>query len=504
MKLFAKIGAIEISDTAVRVAVIKTGLGPPKVLESVELHVEESEGLSKRITQVATVRAAVESLDSAPAAFVLVVPATWSILRRLTVPFRGARKVAAAAPFELEPYLAIPIEELVVRFLRTGAEAGGTEVLAIGVRRESLEEQIAILEEADVPVEGAMLDGLAITSLWHGMRSEAGGIQAVLHARESGSMLAVLEGKKLAFLHRMDASADAFSNEPEAVAREIQNLLRARTAEGGAGSAPQSLTITGLTGVGEAAARFEGALRIPVQYEDLSTRFVVSDEGLPAVRGAANHAAGDDRNRWTALVAAATSAAGGGFHLSFLEQDSVSSKSREALTRYGVITCLLGVALVIGFLFSVYANHRKNVGSLERLGAAVWEEFAATYPDVAISRPDGDTGGFKSLQFMEAAAEEEREITSTLSLDMFDRPTVLDILRELGKRLPDRIAAIKDLNIAVTKRMTVTISGEIKDSEAFNAAVKDLETSTLFTIETDRLKRTFAGGKETFVITASR
>ena len=504
MKLFAKIGAIEISDSAVRIAVVKTGFGPPKVLETIEVHVEGGEGISQRMAQVDTVRAAVAGLASPPSVYVLTIPARWSILRLLTVPFRGSRKVAAAAPFELEPYLAIPIDELVVRFVRTGFVEGQTEVLAIGVRRDSLDEQIAIVEEAGIGIDGAMLDGLALTGLWNATRRETAGVHAVLHMRESGSILAVLENKKLTYLHRMDSSAGAFESDPEGVVRDLRNILRARAAESATGDPLRSLTVTGLSGAGDYAKRFEGEFDFPVRYENLSARLDAKEEDLPAAAGSDKGIGEDDGNRWSALIAAAASAAGGSFHLNFLEQRFASDRTQRTLARYGVATCLTAVAVILGFLGLVYADHQNNLASLDRLGQAVWAEFEATYPDLALERPLGDRGGFKSLDLMEAAAGEERELTSTLSLGMFDRPTLLDILREIGNRLPDKIAAINELSITVTKRMTISISGEVKDSEAFNAAVKELEESTLFRVETDRLKRSFAAGKETFVITASR
>ena len=105
---------------------------------------------------------------------------------------------------------------------------------------------------------------------------------------------------------------------------------------------------------------------------------------------------------------------------------------------------------------------------------------------------------------MELAAEEERQTTTTLSKEMFSQPTLLDVLRELSRRLPDKVARIHEINITATKNMTITVSGQIANSSEFNKAIKALETSSVFSVDTDRLRRTSAGGKETFVFTANR
>ena len=149
VKLNATIGAVEFTDGSVRVAVVKTGAKTPTVLQTVEVTVVASEHNAK----VAALRTAVERLDDHPSVFVLCVPVSWTVLRQLTIPFQGHRKVAAAVPFELEPCLAIPIEDLAVDYLTTRTISEGTGVIAIGVQRNLLEEHCGILEEAGISAE---------------------------------------------------------------------------------------------------------------------------------------------------------------------------------------------------------------------------------------------------------------------------------------------------------------------------------------------------------------
>jgi len=503
MKLSAKIGAIEIAKDAVRIAVVKTGGRLPKVLETAEVALPTLEGEALNLAQATAVREAVGKLDSLPQEYVLSIPAAWSIIRTLSVPFRSRRKVVSAAPFELEPFLAIPIEDLVVNFLITRWANNQSEVLAIAVKRNALEGQLAILDQAGIAVEGAMLDAVTMTALWGAVQRETSGTHAILHLREEESVLAVLEGKKLTYLRRLTSSAHELVWNPAGVAREIQNILRARATESAENIPIQSLTLTVAKLPETLSSQFEEQLNIPIRFQVVASALDGVDPSLLLEEEEWTDEAVNHTNRWTAPIAAAVSAAGDPSHMNFLKDQFASSRARRRLSNVAAATCLVAVLALASFLGMVAIDHRRNVAQLEKLGQAVWEEFAATYPDLVYERPGADIGGFKSFEMMQLAAGEERETTSTLSKDMFSRPTLLEVLREFGRHLHKNVVNLQELKISITKNMTITVSGEIVDSSKFNESLKALEKSRIFVVDRNRVKRQSTGGKETFVLSAS-
>lgn len=503
MKLSAKIGAIEIGKDTVRIAVVKTGGRLPKVLEMVEVALPPLDGVDLHAAQVSAAREAVDKLKSPPQEYVLSIPATWSIIRILSVPFRSKRKVVAAAPFELEPFLAIPIEDLVVDFLIARSANGQSEVLAIAVQRNALDEQLSVLGEAGIAVEGAMLDAIAMTALWGAIQRETSGTHAILHLREEESILAIVEGKKLTYLRRLSSSAHELIWNPAGVVREIQNILRARAAESSEVDPIQSLNLTVAELPENVSALFEDEFNIPVRCQVIASELDGVDSSSLLGEAEWTDEAVNHANRWTAPIAAATAAAGGPFHMNFLKHQFASSRVQRRLSTRAAATCLLAVLALSGFLGMVFLDHRSNVAQVEALGQAVWEEFAATYPDLAFERPGGDIGGFKSYEMMQLAAGAERESTSTLSKEMFSRPSLLEILREFGRHLHKNVVNLQELKISITKNMTITVSGEIVNSSKFNDSLKALEKSRIFTVDRSRVKRESSGGKETFVLTAS-
>ncbi len=189
--------------------------------------------------------------------------------------------------------------------------------------------------------------------------------------------------------------------------------------------------------------------------------------------------------------------------MNFLERPVRVGTLQRSTTTHAVALCALLIGLLAGFLVLTYADYRNRQANVERLGQAIWEEFAATYPDQAGERPPGDIGGFKSFERMQAAAEAEREQAATLSPELFSRPPLLDILREISRHLPQFVAVIDEITISGTRVTTLNLRGEVKDAAKFNSAIKKLEESTVFTIDPRRLGRTSESGKETFVLTAT-
>src|SRR5690606_9664090 len=155
-----------------------------------------------------------------PQLYVLCVSCQHSIVRALTIPFKGSRKVAAAVAFELEPYLAVPIEDLVVDHTVIREVEGETEVLAVGVRGDLLHEQVDLLQEAGITVEGITLDVAGLTTLWMTGRKSVSGLHAVLHIRESGGILTVVFNRSIAFYRPLTVPVNRMREDPQAVARE--------------------------------------------------------------------------------------------------------------------------------------------------------------------------------------------------------------------------------------------------------------------------------------------
>lgn len=500
MKLSAKIGAIQFSGDEVRIAVVKTGGRLPKVLEAHHVRIAPSGDEDRHEAMTAAVRSMIAGVKSRPAVYVLVASSAWCVVRKLKIPFKGRRRVAAAVRYELEPHLAFPIEEVAVDFVPIREVDGETEVLVVGARRDRLEEQLAVLNAAGVAVEGIGLDAAGLAALWQARGGAGSGMRALLDVGRDGAVLIITLDKRPVLVRYVPVPAARLQEQPAASGREIQHVLRAFSAGWGEGGDVASLTVSGARLFDEERALFQGELKAPVEFTGLLDGVKGLDGPNGAVQGAEETA-----DEWSAVVGGAFASAGAPFTIDFLKDPQLGGTPYRGLAAHAVFTAFLFVLAALGYGLYQYLEYRQNMAEVERLGQAVWEEFVAAFPNSpnAKQRPAGDIGGFKSLKLMEEEAERERQQGRALQADVYTKPTFLDLLREIARIMPDSKMSIE--NIQLTYRPgfegDITISGLVKDSAAFGEVQAELGRSSLFRVDGNKTRRASDGGKETFSVT---
>ncbi|MCC6486312.1 MAG: hypothetical protein IT364_02325, partial [Candidatus Hydrogenedentes bacterium] len=286
MKLSAKIAAFEIEGDEIRVAVVKTGGKVPIVLETHAQRAPSAGSEGRHAAQVQTAREILGRIKSRPQLYVLSVGCQHAIVRALNIPFRGRSKVSAAVAFELEPYLAVPVEDLSVDHGVIREIDGETEVLAVGVRRTLLDEQVSVLAEAGVLIEGISLDVAGLTSLWLGNRRAVTGLHALLHVREAACVLTIVYNRSIAYVRPLPIGAKSMRENPQTVSREVRNSLRAFLANWRGESSIAELTVADADLSPAERDAFEEGMQIPIVYESLSKGLKgaerLGQEGIPA------------------------------------------------------------------------------------------------------------------------------------------------------------------------------------------------------------------------------
>lgn len=90
-------------------------------------------------------QAAVDTLKPAGAACVLGIPATSVSFRNLAVPFHDLKKVRQILPFELEPTLPMPVEEMIFDFEAVKRD-GLHDLLTFAVRKTEIQRYLELCE----------------------------------------------------------------------------------------------------------------------------------------------------------------------------------------------------------------------------------------------------------------------------------------------------------------------------------------------------------------------
>ncbi len=544
MKLTARVGAMEIDGDTVRLAIVKTGGRLPSVLELHSGQAVYAEPGERFDALVGVARELLGQVKNKPAVYLACASSAYAVVRKIKVPFKGKGRVEAAVPFEIEPYLAFPIDELVVDQSIVREVDGETEVLAVGLRAEHLQEEIAILEAAGADVEDISLDVAGLTGLWMAIQQSGAGVHAVMHVRGEGAILAIVHNRSLVFFRHIPLTAGQFHDNPGAAAREAQNTLRSFLASWHGGQdALTDVTVTGAELFEEERELFESAFRVPVHFDRMITH--LSGPGLaaleqeearyaaPAPSSAADESAGrllasgddDDaggdaaavataahpppalrHNTWEGVIGVAASAAGGGFSYTFRKGPLAKERQIKEYLRNGVFSAILAVIALIGYSTYIYLDYRHTVEELDRIDHQMWAIYAEAFPDAAEVQSAGDEPPYGWRQTYDALEEEIREnpaLGAGLPAEVFSMPTLLDVLLEISEAMPDGKVNITNLRIRGSRNPRIEVEGEVEDPTAFNEAFAALRESPLFTIDEEPTRRV-EGGKQTFTIVARR
>ncbi|MCX5772134.1 MAG: hypothetical protein NTZ09_17925 [Candidatus Hydrogenedentes bacterium] len=461
MAVTARVAAIEFDGDDVRLAVVKTGLKRPRVIEVHAGRAQYEDPQQRQEAMVQAVKTLVAGLKVRPTVYVLCLSSVNSIIRTITIPFRGARRVTPAVTFELERYLAIPIEELVVDHMPILEFDGQTEVLTVGVRRNILQEQIGILNAAGIDPEGADIDAIGLTSLWQ-MGHPAKGLRAVLYLHNKAAVFAVAYNKSLAYFRHLPVGAEQFADNLDDAVQEVQNSIRAFYSSWKADGEIAGLDVIGLSPQHEEA--LAGQFEIPLTFQD----------PLSAVQAPGTI----DKQVYAGLIGVAVGAAGGAFSL-HLRKDELAHKNLfPALVPHIMLTSCIALLVLVGCAWFYHHAAIVNAGKAAQL-------------EQQIGSVDAEV---KSLEAQGI----------NVPAGMFGDPTILDVLMEIAINLPSQVADVTDVKIEPPNAAApwIIVAGEVKDDNAFKTAVEKIKQSPVFKTEEPELR--LVEGRSTFRLVLQR
>ncbi len=529
MKISAKIGAVRFDGDTISVVVANTAGRLPTIIETHTERAKYADPEDRVAALTEAAKAMVARIKNRPAAYVLCVPCDQALARVLLVPFRGHGKIAAAIQFELEPYLAIPVDELVVDFVPVREIDGKTEVLAAGVRIESLQEYVEILNEAGIDLAGIDLDICGAVSLWQARKRPAGVLSAILDVGQKHSTLAILRNKALALFRQLPISADDLRQRPVAAARELNNTLRGFMAEQEIDVESPALSVCGLELLDEESEALKQSLNVPVSFEDLlegvkgaalvKAELESANEFNPAIDASQDDAESSDDEipqgnanegfsvqQWQHLVGLCMGASGAGNAFNFRKGDLGTSKVASVSMKHAVFSVCLLVAAIVGYAGYCFVEYRSNVAQIDSIGEEIWDLAAGALPKakfVVAGRPSGDYGGFKSYESMREEIEAGGGAAPPIDIEMFGKPGLLDVLDEISSRMPGDKVLITSIIIKSGRSPRIEISGESITPTGFTECFDEMKKSEMLDVH-PTASRSSEGGTETFTIRARR
>jgi hypothetical protein len=324
------------------------------------------------------------------------------------------------------------------------------------MRRQQIEEEIAILEAAGIEAESVTLDAVSLTGLWQAVdRKKLKGLTAVVHARESSSSLVILHNGKPAYLRHLSSSGARMREAPASAAREIQNTLRAFLAKWRGEGEIAELNVTGIDFTPEEREAFSQAMRLPVNDLMLAPRLRGGDLTLQ------DGPMGAKYNTWEAVIGAAFGASSPGWSIDFKGELGEAHGSVRSLVVHLMFSACLAMILSMGWIFYYFQGVGVYQAEMDKLKVQIG----------ALNK--------------EVEALQGKGIGSNVDVDLFNDPPFLLVLNEIAARLPGDKVTITDIKLAGPENegWWMRIQGTVSDATVFQEVFTGFKQSPLFRVD---------------------
>lgn len=374
------------------------------------------------------------------ASFVITLPTHNSIFRTLSVPFKDDSKIKQVLPFELEPSLPLPVEDLVIGFQKNVA-AEQSQVLAAAMERRYLDHYMAPFANHNLQLQlvapGSFPSVLSLIADEENLPEQA----IVVDVDTDRVALFALSQGRICLVRSLPASI-ASEEATESLALKIRQTL---TAFGDAQVAGFTPSVAFLNGP---------CLDDPAAVQRLSEALDVPTRDMPFKYQDHKVEINENLNYSSWIYDNALAAA-------FLEVDGRDCpsfhRSRSTIRNFWASyrpyvktpAILLAFVLMLGLGAVIYDSHLLQK-RLDGIQAQMEEVFKSAFPGFALTKAP-------ILSQMQSKLKETQKNVAA-PVQSGNRMRSIDALLEISRLLPDSIALV--INRMVVSEETITLSGE--------------------------------------------
>jgi len=440
-----KVLGIDIRKEAVCAVLVKSSLRESRVDSHAYIPLSDSEDDSDKI------RTALETLagdiDPVGCDCVVSISADHFSYRILKIPFKDSKKIRMVLPFELEPTVPFPVDDLVIDFidLQSGRQEDKTDLIAVAIPKSELNPYIEILTGIKMDPEIVTISGLP-SAQYVASQTGPDEDQLFLEVNEAISTLFIVGGGRIKLV-RSFPTPIAADTRAESVSAFVRRTLTAYSELYQPDFRPLDIV---MTGSGLNGSKFDSD--------------VARDLNLPAARlnisGSLNIPIDDeDVNPWEpGLMDGALSLAlmeiegigGLNFHKGQFAAKKIFVKHKKNWIKTGILAAAVIVLLLFNLITESYTLNKQ----LAQYDQQIRSIFQATFPQEKIVDP------FQQMQINVQEAKKDAALQSAVGPQIRS----IDILNEISKRIPETITV--DITRMVISPETVIISG---NTDTFNS-----------------------------------
>jgi general secretion pathway protein L len=456
-----KILGLDIRHDAVSAVLIESSI-KGTVIEA-QAHVPIPDRKENGHHWVASLESIVQQMDITGSVCVASFPADEVSFRNIRVPFKGQKKIRKVLPYELEPTLLFPVEDLIFDFipLELPENAGAKNLISASVEKSKMQFYLDALAGFNIEPEIVTVGGSSTAMFLGNFLDRAQNWLFVDIDKNKGSIFLIFSGKTC-LIRTFPIQSTARSYKIKSLCSNIRRTLIASEKIVGFEFKPDGGFITG-SGIDDLGfdQDMEQALGFPFERADiLRYADIIKQEAVPQY--------------WTPFLmdnplSLALMEIEGTKGFNFRKGPFASKKfweeNKKNLIQSGV---LFSLALILAF-FSVFFDSYFMEKRLTHLNHQITDIFTSTFPDVKKIVDPVEQMRIKIRQAKKDALFPGEAET---------QPLAIDILNTLSKSIPN------DVNVILTRLVLgsdgVVISG---DTDTFNSVdnIKSrLEQSGMF------------------------
>jgi len=447
-----KVLGIDIRKEALSAVLVKTSLRESRVDTHAYIPIADSEEEPDNIKTALEILTG--QIDPAGCDCVVSIAAEHFSYRILNVPFKEAKKIRMVLPFELEPAVPFPVDDLVIDFidLASDHQSAQTDLIAVAVPKSALNPYIETLAAIKIDPEMITVSGLP-PALCLARQSDSGKDQLFLDINKSTTTLFIVGGGRVKLLRSIPTPV-AEDTRAAALGAFVRRTLAAYGELSHSDFQPLDIV---MTGSGLNGANFDkdvaGVLDLPANRLNISERL-----GIPIDD--------EDVNPWDpALMDSALSLAmveiegigGPNFHKGQFAAKKFFVKHKKNWIKTGIFAAAVVVLLLFNLITDSYTLNKQ----LDSYDQQIDSIFQATFPKEKIYET------YQQMQIKLKEAQNNAAIQSAAGPHLRS----IDILNAVSRSIPPTVTV--DVTRMVISSETVLISG---NTDTFNS-VQDIKSN---------------------------
>jgi len=456
-----KILGLDIQNDAVSAVLVSSGIKGATIEAHDRVPISNESDREKGFA--ASLEMITKKIDIFGSVCVASFPADLISYRNLKVPFKGNKKISKILPYELEPTLPLPVDDLIIDFhtIKLTEDRGHTDIIAAAVEKSELQSYLDVLSIYDIDPEIVTVRGYPTALCLANLIDESKKWLFIDIDNTKATMFAGMSGN-ICLMRSFPISSNDIQHTVERFCTNVYQTLTAFEDTLGFDFQPDEILITGC---GLDVPGFENhiskILKVPIKQIDL-VRDTDVIKHYPLEQSWIPH-------KNDGAFALALMEIQGNYGLSFRKGPFAPKKfwqeHKKSLIKTGILAAVVAVLAFSNVVLDSYLMNRK----LNRLNLQITDTFLSKFPDVKkIVDP---------LQQMRTKMQEARR-NSLFSGETDRNIRTIDILRDISKLVPK--AADVNLTRLVIGVNSVVISGNTDTYKSVDIIKSSMEQAELF------------------------